>query len=130
MKYKIQNHFVHNGVQVWLNKSAFPYFVLQVKQEKTTQWKKKTTPHTSQIYNLPRNIHLKHQVNCSGWLKYVVLKTYVGCRQETDFNVCIFFSCLVFSSLCMLSSACTSILCMYKHAKWLRTSQTHSKRAR
>lgn len=49
MKYKIQNHFVHNGVQVCLNKSAFPYFVLQVKQEKKTQWKKMHPTHIQNI---------------------------------------------------------------------------------
>lgn len=36
MKYKIQNHFAHNGVQVFLHqKCAFPYFILLVKQENT-----------------------------------------------------------------------------------------------
>lgn len=80
MKYKIQNHFAHNGVQVFLHqKCAFPYFILPVKQENTNaecEKKKQQQQRTHTLtHSLPQNFHLQPSTELQ-WVAKV-------CRTQT-----------------------------------------------
>lgn len=96
MKYKIQNHFTHSDAQVFLHKSAFPYsFSMWKVAEQTSHSEPTETERDGECMsiikkNLPQSFHLNDWIVMAE-LKYVVFETYVGCRQETDFNVCIFY---------------------------------------
>lgn len=107
MKYKIQNHFAHNDAQVFPSQKCISVFLFHVKRE----YKKKS------VKEEPTAKFSSQRLNCSGWRKVCrSSNVYAACRQETDFNVCVFFY--------ILSSACTPILCMYEHAKWHRMNRT------
>lgn len=116
MKYKIQNNFTHNDAQVLLARKCISVHIQNVKlEQKRTTYKNETkrekkTNH--EVFITTTGIAVVGKSVCR------FLETYVGCRQENDFNVCNFFlfflHYLLFNH--MLSSACTSILyaCMSK----------------
>lgn len=111
IKQKIENHkFCLHKSTFFVDVKTILFIIAVEKAEKSAINRQTVAYGERKKTNSPQSFHSPTTLNRGGWIKYAgyfhlfflchtrSLEVYANCRQESDFNVCIFF---LFSLFCM-----------------------------